>query len=149
MLSEWLLFNSKWAILQLYYRKNKLILNEIIMRFALYETNTRFFYWNNNLMVDMSSKSDTLSWLRTNQPLLLLLNCMFAFNQQGSNHDTNYYTINVVIFHLYHEGHFYCWRTPLAATSNWHINWYRVHCATGCIVTYNHSGDRYRIHRLM
>jgi hypothetical protein len=34
--SEWLLFNVNSAILQLYQCENKLILNEMMMRFALY-----------------------------------------------------------------------------------------------------------------
>ena len=34
--SEWLLFNANSAIFQLYHGKNKLIFNEMMMRFALY-----------------------------------------------------------------------------------------------------------------
>jgi hypothetical protein len=34
--SEWLLFNANSAIFQLYHGENKLIFNEIMMRFVLY-----------------------------------------------------------------------------------------------------------------
>ena len=34
--SEWLLLNANSAIFQLYHGENKLIFNEMIMRFALY-----------------------------------------------------------------------------------------------------------------
>ena len=37
--SEWLLFYANSAILQLYHGENKLIFNEMMMRFALYSTN--------------------------------------------------------------------------------------------------------------
>ena len=35
-LIEWLLFNVKWAIVQLYHDENKLIFNEMMMRSALF-----------------------------------------------------------------------------------------------------------------
>ena len=38
--SEWLLFNAKSAIFQLYHGENNLIFNEIMMRSDLYKTNT-------------------------------------------------------------------------------------------------------------
>ena len=34
--SEWLLFNANSAIFQLYHGENKLIFNEMVMKFALY-----------------------------------------------------------------------------------------------------------------
>ena len=40
IVSEWLLFNAKSAIFQLYHGENKLIFNEIMMRSDLYYTNT-------------------------------------------------------------------------------------------------------------
>jgi hypothetical protein len=36
VLSEWLLFNAKSVIVQLYHGENKLIFNEMMMRSALY-----------------------------------------------------------------------------------------------------------------
>jgi hypothetical protein len=36
ILSEWLLFNANSAIFYLYHGKNKLIFNEMMMKYALY-----------------------------------------------------------------------------------------------------------------
>ena len=110
--SDWVLFNTDLAIFQLYHEKNKLILKEMMIRFALYWTITlgRWIlivivyhwnnsslidisphadhlndswlidisphsdHWNNSSLIDISPHSDTLSWLWTNQSLLLLFN---------------------------------------------------------------------------
>jgi hypothetical protein len=78
--SEWLLFNANSTIFQLYYCKNMLIFNEMMMMSALYETNTLscifivLAHWNNSPRVDMSLHSDTLSWFQANQSLFFLLN---------------------------------------------------------------------------
>jgi hypothetical protein len=59
-MSEWLLFNANSAIFQLYHGENKLIFNEMMMRSALYQTNTLSWIfivlapWNNSLQIDMS-----------------------------------------------------------------------------------------------
>ena len=77
--SGWLLFNANSAIFQLYHSENKLFFNEMIMRSALYETNTLSWFcivlahWNNSPQICMSPHSDTLSWFRANQSLLFLL----------------------------------------------------------------------------
>jgi len=36
LVSEWVLFNTKWAIFHLYHGKNKLHFNEMVMMWALY-----------------------------------------------------------------------------------------------------------------
>ena len=66
--SECLLFNANSAICQLYHGENKLIFNEMMMKSALYKTNKI------SPLIDMSPHWDTLSWFRTNQSLLFLLN---------------------------------------------------------------------------
>jgi len=74
------LFNTNSAIFQLYHGENKLILNEMMMGFALYKTNTLSWiiivlvHWNNSLQIDRSPYSDTLSWFRANQSLFFLVN---------------------------------------------------------------------------
>ena len=40
LVSEWLLFNANSAIYQLYHGENKLIIDEMMTRSALYKTNT-------------------------------------------------------------------------------------------------------------
>ena len=37
-MSEWLLFNAKWAIFQLYHGENKLLVHSMIMMYTLYYT---------------------------------------------------------------------------------------------------------------
>ena len=55
LLSDSLLFNAKWAIIQLYHGKKKLHFNEMMIMFAMYLTNTHslivivILHWNNNL----------------------------------------------------------------------------------------------------
>jgi hypothetical protein len=76
----WLLFNANSAILQLHHGENKLIFNEMMMRSALFKTNTLSWmfivlaHWNNSPRVNTSLHSDTLFWFRANQSLLFLLN---------------------------------------------------------------------------
>jgi hypothetical protein len=75
-----MLLNANPVICQLYHDENKLIFNEMMMRFALYHTNTLSWifivlsHWNNSPRKDMSPHSDILSWFRTNQSLFFLLN---------------------------------------------------------------------------
>ena len=76
-MSEWLLFNATSAIFQLYHGENKLIFNEMMMRSALYYTNTLswiFIVLANSPRVDMSLHLDTLFWFWDNRSLLFLLN---------------------------------------------------------------------------
>ena len=86
--SEWLLFNVSSAIFQLYYGENKLIFNEMMMRSALFQTNTLSWifivlaHWNNSPWSDMSLLSDTLFWFRANQSLLFLLNAACLVEKQ-------------------------------------------------------------------
>jgi hypothetical protein len=78
--SEWLLFSGNSAIFQVYHGENKLIFNEMMMRSTLYKTNTRSWIfvvlaqWSTSLRIDRSPNSDTLTWFRSNQYLLFLLN---------------------------------------------------------------------------
>jgi hypothetical protein len=71
----WVIADTNSAIFQLYYGENKLILNEMMMRFALYKTHTLNWilmvlaHWNNSPQIDISPHSDTLSWFRANQSL--------------------------------------------------------------------------------
>ena len=79
MASEWLLFNANSAIFQLYHGENKLIINEMMIRFVLYFTNKLSWIFivldhRNSLRIDMSPHSDTFSWFLVNQSLLFLLN---------------------------------------------------------------------------
>jgi hypothetical protein len=59
-MSEWLLLSANSAFFQLYHGENKLIFNEMMMRSALYQTNTLNWillvlaHWNNSPRVDMS-----------------------------------------------------------------------------------------------
>ena len=77
-MSEWLLLIDSSVIFQLYYGENKLIFNEMMMRSALFYTNTPSWifivlaHWNSP-WVDMSLHSDTLFWFWANQSLLFLL----------------------------------------------------------------------------
>jgi hypothetical protein len=76
-LVEWLLLNVNSASFQLYHGDNKLIFNEMMMRFTLYWTNTLSWIFivvahlHNIPRVDMSFHSDTLFWFRANQSLRL------------------------------------------------------------------------------
>jgi len=75
--SEWLLFSATSANFQLYHGENKLILNEMMIRSALYQTNTLSWifivlvHWNNIPWVDMSLHSDTL-FLIPSRPVFAL-----------------------------------------------------------------------------
>ena len=86
--SEWLLFNANSAIFQLYDGENKLIINEMMMRSALFQTNTPSWifivlaHWNNSPRVEMSFHSDTLFWFRSNQSLLFLRNAACLAEKQ-------------------------------------------------------------------
>ena len=84
VVSEWLLLNVNSAIVQLYHGENKLVFNKMMMRCALYWTNTLswvFFivlaHWDNSPRVDMSLHSDTLFWFPANQYLLFFLCPLF------------------------------------------------------------------------
>jgi len=92
--SEWWSLNANSAIFQLHHGENKLIFNEMMMRFALYKINTLscifivLAHWNNSPQIDISTHSDTLSWFRVNQlSLLFLLNvvCLVEMQQCGSH----------------------------------------------------------------
>ena len=83
--SGWLLFNANSAIFQLCYGENKLIINEMMMRSALFWTNTLNWifivlaHWNNSPRVEMSLHSDTLFWFRANQSLLIVFRLLTYF----------------------------------------------------------------------
>jgi hypothetical protein len=83
--SEWVLFNANWTIFQPYHGKNKLIINEMIMR---YKTNTLNWilivlaHWNNSPRIDMSLHMHTLFWFRGNPYLLFLLNAACSAEKQ-------------------------------------------------------------------
>ena len=65
-----------------------LIVNEMMMRSALYLTNTLSWifivlaHWNNSPQIDMSHHSDTLSWFRANQYVLFLLHAVWLAEKQ-------------------------------------------------------------------
>ena len=77
--SEWLLFNS--AIFQLDHGENKLILNEMMMKSALYYTNMLSWifivlvHWNNSSGIDMSIHSNII--LIPSQPVFALFPFQF------------------------------------------------------------------------
>jgi hypothetical protein len=85
---KWLLFNANSAIFQLYHGEDRLIFNEMMMRSALYKTNTLSWicivlaHWTNSLLIYMSPHPDTLSWFRVNQSLLFLLNAVCLEGKQ-------------------------------------------------------------------
>ena len=65
--SEWLLFNAKSAIFQLYHVKNKLIDDDVEVRFVLDQHTELGVYSASSLKqqsvrVNMSLHSDTLFW---------------------------------------------------------------------------------------
>jgi len=95
-----LLFNGNSAIFLLYYGENKSIFNEMMMRSALYSTNTLSWifivlaHWNNSPQAHMSAHSYTLSWFWANPSSFCILsgeaiNINFlAFGLTGSwSHD--------------------------------------------------------------
>ena len=67
-------FSANLVIFQLYHGENRLIFTEMVMRSALYWSNTLteifivLAHWNNSPWID------TLFWFRDNQSLLFLLN---------------------------------------------------------------------------
>jgi hypothetical protein len=91
IVSEWLLFNAKWALfhLYLYHGENKLQFDEMIMISALCYNNMLSWviivlaHWNNIQWGNMSLLSDTIYWFRASQCLLFLLNAAYlAVKQQ-------------------------------------------------------------------
>jgi hypothetical protein len=66
LVSEWLLYNTKWAIFSAISWQDQISFDEIMIS-ALYYANTLSWtfivlaYWNKSLWVDMSLHSDTLS----------------------------------------------------------------------------------------
>ena len=84
---EWV-SNCCLTPLQLYHGENKLIFNEMMIRSALYQTNTLSWifivlaHWINSLRVDMLFHSGTLSLFRANQSLLFLLNAACLAEKQ-------------------------------------------------------------------
>ena len=89
VVSEWLLFIANSSMFQLYHGENKLIFNEMMTRSTLFQTNNMLSWnfivlahWSNSPRVDMSPHSDTLSWFRANQSLLLLLNAACLAEKQ-------------------------------------------------------------------
>ena len=86
-MSEWLLFNANSAIFQLYRGEKKWIFNDMMMRSALYKTNTLSWtfkvpaHWNNSPWLDMSPHSDTLSWSeQTSRCSFSLMLCAYLRN---------------------------------------------------------------------
>ena len=99
LVSGWLLLSSI------------LIFNEMIIRFALFYTNTLSWifivlaHWNNSSWIDMLLHSYSLSWFRANQSLLFLPNTNFITHDlpQRGNHANHYATdvVNIqLVFHI-------------------------------------------------
>ena len=80
--NEWLLFNTKWAIISYNHGENKIHFNEIMIISTSYYTSTLSWiftvlaHWNNSLWVHMLTHSFTLSWFQTSRSLLLLFNAV-------------------------------------------------------------------------
>ena len=74
-------------LIYLFFGENKLIFNEMMMRFPLYLTNTLSWNfivladWNNSPWIDMSL-TDTLFWFQANQYLLFPLNAASLAEKQ-------------------------------------------------------------------
>ena len=73
---------------KLYHDENRLIVIAMMVRSALYKTNSLscifivLVHWNNSPRVYMSLHSDTLLWFRANQSLLVLLNAAYLAEKQ-------------------------------------------------------------------
>ena len=76
----WPLFSANLANLKLYHGENKSIFNEMMMRFALFQTNNLSWicivlaHWNKSRRIDISSHIDTWSRFRVKQSSLFLIN---------------------------------------------------------------------------
>ena len=77
-------------IFQLYHGDNNLIFNKMMKMSTLFYTNALSWifivlaHWNNCPRVDISLHSNTLFWFRADQPLLFLLNDVWATNTNFS-----------------------------------------------------------------
>jgi hypothetical protein len=78
------------SIFQLYHGDNKLIFNKMMKMSTLFYTNALSWifivlaHWNNCPRVDISLHSNTFFWFRADQPLLFLLNDVWATNTNFS-----------------------------------------------------------------
>jgi hypothetical protein len=73
--SEWLLFNAKWAIFQPYYGENKLHFDDDDVRFVLDQRTELDFYSANSLKQQSASRNVVPLWhiiLIPNQPVILI-----------------------------------------------------------------------------
>jgi hypothetical protein len=87
--NEWLLFNAKWILFQLYHSENMLyFVGMMIIIAALYLTKKLSWmlaHWNNIPQIDMSSQSDILFGFRVKLSLLQV--------QIGGGANTNFITL--------------------------------------------------------
>ena len=91
-LSLFVYLSSNSAICQPYHEQNKLIINEMMLRSALYKTYTLGWifivpaHWKNSLWIDMSPHSDKLFWFWANQSLLFLLSATYRKSNKYQFH---------------------------------------------------------------
>jgi hypothetical protein len=79
-MSDWLLFNVKWAKFQLYHDENKLLLMRwwwcLLCNNMLSWILMVLVQWNISLWVDMSHHSDILFWFRANKLIPFYATCL-------------------------------------------------------------------------
>ena len=67
-MSEWLLFNANFAIVQLYHGEHKLIFNGMMMRSVFYKDSMLSWifivlaHWNDSPWIDMLQKKKEKQW---------------------------------------------------------------------------------------
>ena len=95
--SEWLLLNANLAIFQLYHSENKLIFNEMMMRSALYYTNTRSGIYSASSLKQQSACRHVASlWhiiLNPSQPVFALAPKCCVLSGKATN--TNFVVFGV------------------------------------------------------
>jgi hypothetical protein len=103
--SEWLMFNAKWPIFQLYHGENKLIFNEMMMRSALYLTKMWSWIfivlalWNKSVGKHNAPLGNIIL-IQANQSLNLLLKyqlySLWFDPTRAQTHDLQHWCVNVL-----------------------------------------------------
>ena len=99
---EWLLFNAKWAILQLYHSKNKLHIDEMMSVLLLDQVTYSWIFivlvhWNNSLQADMLLHSLWHIILSLSQWVFALTPYCYMLNGEATK-------TNFIVFYLTKHG---------------------------------------------